>query len=80
VTKLVDGVHRIEFCGARAWKIIHKGEEIQMYFGRRSEATQMLWMLRNPVKAHAMLDADLMKSDTRWSERFRKLKHERKGC
>jgi hypothetical protein len=77
--KVVDGVHRIEFCGARAWKIIHRGEEIQMYFGSRVEATHMLWMLRNPAKAHAMLDADLMKSDIKFSERFRQLRHYRKA-
>jgi hypothetical protein len=80
VKNVVDGVHRIEFCGERAWKIIHKGEEIQMYFGSRIEATQMLWMLRNPAKAHSMLDADVMKSDIKFSERFRQLKYGRKGC
>jgi len=75
---MTSAVTKIDFCGAPAWKVIFRGEEVQMYFATRREATQMLWMLENPIKANAMTAMNNRRSDARFVNRFHRLKYEAK--
>src|SRR5215467_4503093 len=76
MTSRKSAIRKIRFCSAKAWKILFRGEEVQMYFATRREARQMLWMLRNPVKAHAMTMAASRNSQRSFGERFGDLKYD----
>jgi len=73
-----DGVYPLTFCGGPAFKVVHRGQESQMYFKTRKEAKQMLWMLQNPEVAEDIVKSPLCDSVTPFSERFEHLRKDYK--
>lgn len=59
-----DGVYSEQFCGAPAFKVVWQGKELDMVWGKETDADRHLWLLQHPGAVDVILNMDAVRNDS----------------